>query len=460
MQRRRARFQHRNRSLAALLLLAATPLAAQSNDEVQAGTQFNFSTPGARSLGLGGAFIAVADDATAAASNPAGLAQLSAPEASAEGRLWRFTSRFAARGHAPETGVTGLGVDTVGGLVDRQLSERTAGPSFLSYVHTGDRWAVALYRHQLAQYRASVDSQGPFVGSRQNPNRLSPARSSLRLDIASYGLAGAWRPRPSLALGLGLAYLDSNFRARTDRFRRAEPSGDPLADSLTGGFFGPADFLPENVTNTQLQQGDDAALAWTAGMLWRLDSRWSVGAVYRHGPELDFTAVFVDGPASPRPGEVDPDLGGRGRFRIPDVLGAGLAFRPGEAWLLSLDLDHVRYSELARSPVNLLRAAQVERGRFRIDDALEIHLGGEYQGLAARLPWTLRLGCWWEPDHKLRYEGSSDVLQTRFRPGEDEIHAALGAGLVIGRLQLDLAADWSRSVSTVSFSLVRRFTRP
>lgn len=35
--------------------------------------QFSFSNPGARSLGFGGAFVALADDATASFANPAGL---------------------------------------------------------------------------------------------------------------------------------------------------------------------------------------------------------------------------------------------------------------------------------------------------------------------------------------------------------------------------------------------------
>lgn len=40
---------------------------------------------GARALGMGGAFIAIADDATAASWNPGGLIQLETPEVSAGG---------------------------------------------------------------------------------------------------------------------------------------------------------------------------------------------------------------------------------------------------------------------------------------------------------------------------------------------------------------------------------------
>ena len=48
-----------------LMAWVSIPLAGQTDLEINAAVQFNFSTPGARSLGLGGAFLAIADDATA-----------------------------------------------------------------------------------------------------------------------------------------------------------------------------------------------------------------------------------------------------------------------------------------------------------------------------------------------------------------------------------------------------------
>ncbi|MFN2441641.1 MAG: hypothetical protein ABR517_03050, partial [Thermoanaerobaculia bacterium] len=56
------------------MALVALPLAAQNTDlEALAGLTFNFRNPGARSLAMGGAFLGLADDATAAEANPAGL---------------------------------------------------------------------------------------------------------------------------------------------------------------------------------------------------------------------------------------------------------------------------------------------------------------------------------------------------------------------------------------------------
>src|SRR5215813_3237443 len=75
------------RKLFILIALIAVPAVAQNTDiESLSGLQFNFGNPGARSLGMGGAFLGLADDASAAEANPAGLTILRKPEVSIEGR--------------------------------------------------------------------------------------------------------------------------------------------------------------------------------------------------------------------------------------------------------------------------------------------------------------------------------------------------------------------------------------
>ena len=66
----------------ALGLLAVPALAQNTDLEALAGLTFNFRNPGARSLGMGGAFLGLADDATAAEANPAGLTILRTSEIS------------------------------------------------------------------------------------------------------------------------------------------------------------------------------------------------------------------------------------------------------------------------------------------------------------------------------------------------------------------------------------------
>src|SRR5678816_4567659 len=76
------------------------------NSETFGGFQFNFNNPGARSLGMGGAFVAVADDATAVVANPAGLTILQRPEVSAEYKFTRFTNNINAFTNNPDDGRT------------------------------------------------------------------------------------------------------------------------------------------------------------------------------------------------------------------------------------------------------------------------------------------------------------------------------------------------------------------
>ena len=76
----------------ALFLFSAASVYAQVEP-------FSISSPpnpvgsGARAMGMGGAFVAVADDATAASWNPAGLIQLQKPEVSAVFSYERRTER-------------------------------------------------------------------------------------------------------------------------------------------------------------------------------------------------------------------------------------------------------------------------------------------------------------------------------------------------------------------------------
>src|SRR5438034_9398693 len=83
-------------------LALALPAAAQNTDiESLSGLQFNFGNPGARSLGMGGAFLGRADDASAAEANPAGLTILRKPEISVEARNYVEQQLFTTTGTYP-----------------------------------------------------------------------------------------------------------------------------------------------------------------------------------------------------------------------------------------------------------------------------------------------------------------------------------------------------------------------
>src|SRR5438045_5250189 len=91
------------RKLIILIALVTVPAVAQNTDiESLSGLQFNFGNPGARSLGMGGAFLGLADDASAAEANPAGLTILRKPEVSIETRNYQEKQVFTTSGTFPD----------------------------------------------------------------------------------------------------------------------------------------------------------------------------------------------------------------------------------------------------------------------------------------------------------------------------------------------------------------------
>src|SRR5262245_15115285 len=139
-------------------IFSRSPLLAQTNLETNAGVHFNFSTPGAGNLALGGAFLALAFDASAAYTNPAGLTTIAAPEDLIEGRHWSFTHEFTDRGRIEGREPTGMGLDDIAGLRDGHAEDQVTGLSFLSAVYPRRNWSFALYRHELVNFQANFST--------------------------------------------------------------------------------------------------------------------------------------------------------------------------------------------------------------------------------------------------------------------------------------------------------------
>lgn len=443
-----------------LFFLGRNLAYAQSNAEVNAGIQLNFSTPGARSLALGGAFLGLADDATAAFVNPAGLTILSKPEVSFEGRRWSYSPEFIDRGHFGNP--TNIGVDNVRGLAAESSEDDVTGLSFISFVYPGKRWAIAVYRQELANFETTFRTQGAFFDDATGVvTRLRPVDASLDLSIVNLGISGAYRIYENLSIGLGVSSYDFTLDSTSNRynFNRNPPV---IPDTTRGGDFGPPNYDPSNVVNRQDQHGDERDVALSGGIFWRINPAWSVGGVYRQGPKFSLSTTNTRGPASATTDVVVARS--EGPFHVPDVFGVGLAFRPMDAWTITVDYDRVRYSQLAKNSIDVFGSSNQRAAARHLaaDDADELHLGIEYVW-AAKYPVAFRAGSWLDPDHRAHFEGVATTVEerstaVRFPRGEDEIHYSAGLGVVFSdKFQIDAATDISDLVKTASLSGVFRF---
>jgi len=434
------------------LVLAPVAALAQSNAEINAAIQFHFSPPGARSLGMGGAFLALADDATAAYANPAGLGVLTRPEISFEGRNAHFTSSYTDQGSAGTP--SNIGIDNISGLVDKESQDSSSGPAFLSAVYPKGRFAVAVYRHELARFRASAETQGAYFDRNL---RAFPTQSTMKLDVVNYGVSASFRASDALWLGVGVARVTFAIDSRTDRFsvNRRDPVNN---DTRQGGFFGSPDYSAANLINFQTQKGDDQALAVTAGLIWRPSAKFQVAAVFRSGP--DFDQVEVQNQPGPRASFTASS--GQSGFKVPDSFGLGLVWRPTDRFLVAGDAVRVRHSQRMNHFIDAFGGIEeADPADFEVKDGTELHFGAEYVLAAMKNPLAFRAGVWLEPDSRIRWVGDPsvrDVVPMFFHEGDSATHVAAGLGWVTGRrFQLDGAADFSNRGNTFSVSAIVRF---
>jgi long-subunit fatty acid transport protein len=412
--------------LAALALAPAAAFAI-TDLEVNRVLQFNFSNPGARSLGLGGAFTGLADDATASYANPAGLTILRKAEFGLEARSTEFESTYSSGGE--------LLIDPYddSGVGSAASSDTVSQVSFASFVYPTERATFSLFYHKVGDFEGSLDADSILILDRLGAlGDFVPSVGNLRYDVENFGGAVGFKVSDSFSIGATVAYSDFSIASLTER----------LVDGA--------------VESTQRQSGSDDDIVYTLGALWQITPQWNFGLAYRSGGDFEYRASNVNSDGDVLERKTD--------FSVPNVVSAGLAFRPTDAWLFTLDVNYIEYSRLSDDLVSVL---QVDDPRLSFDDGTEIRFGAEYAFLEMSTPMFLRAGVWQDPDHRLAYDGprpgdcfadpDSCFNSALFTNGDDETHFSLGLGWAFSSFQLDLAADFSDIVDTYSVSGVMRF---
>jgi long-chain fatty acid transport protein len=419
--------------------------AISSAQEAPPALEFSFSNPGARSMALGGAFVALADDATAAFANPAGLVQLVRPEISLELRRRDFSTPYTAGGRV-QGPPTGYGIDTVDGLRTEFSNETTSGLSFLSFVYPGSKWSLAVYRHQLADFAVRTELNGLFGDAENGGTRRELDQvTETDFEIVNNGVSGAFELSESLSLGFGISYFVGSIEVSGSSY---------LVDQFPETFWESNSFLADRVFETSRFLSESSDWGINAGFLWRFAEGWRLGGVYRQGPDLGYTIANRAGPAHWEP--EGSDLGSVSGLSIslPDVYGVGVAYRsPSGSVTVGFEWDRVEYSVIMET----LGSEVVDTTDVGLDDADELHLGFEYVFLESTPLIAVRAGLWRDPDHRFRYEGDDPVQRALFHPGEDAVHISVGAGIAFKRLQIDVGADFSDGVDQVALSAIYSF---
>jgi long-chain fatty acid transport protein len=431
------------------MVASSAPPARAQTQSLQVPIQFDFLNPGARSMSLGSAFVALADDATAAFTNPAGLDVLSKPEVSLEVRGRHFENSYLRGGRLSGT-VTNQGVDTINGPDYGTADDDTTGLSFLSVVYPGKRWALAAYRHELVRIDESFQTQGAFFsgvafGAPSNIVRQNPFQAHRSLDVTNYGVSLGVKVNDKVSVGAGVTF--AHFKLQSS-FLTFESPGDQAA----------ADYSAIHQTQSITQNGDDNGVGFSVGTIVKPTNKFQFGAVYRRGASFTFSTlnqVFATQKSTQDEGV---------RFKTPDVFSLGGVWRPSEAVMVTVEYDFVKYSDIVKDYVTNVVQVTGRTSQFSIDDSNQIHAGFEYVFTQASMTPSVRVGAWYDPAHNVLYtptaaHDASDVLFSADLPKQDSVvHYTFGAGLPINsHFELNGGADLSSRARLLSLSAVVRF---
>jgi long-subunit fatty acid transport protein len=459
----------RTSALAICLALSAGSVFAQSGQTAQIPLQFDFLDPGARSLGIGSAFVAVADDATAAFTNPAGLTFLVKPEVSAEFRYRRLDTPFLFGGRL-NGAVTNTRGDTIAGPSYATSTDSSARPYFLSFVYPGKRWAVSAYRHELVRQDNSFQSNGAFVAAGQIAAQMAGLTGARHVSVETYGGALAYRLTERVLAGVGVAIY--HFDLTTDSHQ--------LGHDASGAA------IPVAGASAVTQQGSGTSVAANLGLLFPVHPKLRLGVVFRQGLSFDFTQVDtyfgsptdtglgclgcvatipIAGPdPTPSPSLSPPRVRSlSGRFRTPQVFGLGALVKPMDNLSFSIDYDRVLYSRLKDDFISFQIREDLQNV-VNIQDGNEMHVGAEYVFTRVAHTPGVRAGFWYDPDHSVHYTSDNTnslqdlQLKAIFPGGESVLHYCFGFGVPVSpKFEVNMGADLAKNRRYVSASLVARF---
>lgn len=370
--------------------------------------QFSLAPPGARSLGMGGAFIAIADDATASEANPAGLTILNKPEFSFHLRDYSFDGTL----DDPKTAIAFRVANDVRrdesdpnrivprpqSLCDtgdctlfeakdsqRRVRDTSTDLSFVSYVKPLSKWVFSAYYNRFANFAASSVLQGPGGTGNffEDPLLFDRYEGTTTSGILaeSLGLSGAFQITKQLSFGVSLRVTELEVD-NTDLFR-IDDFGDLELETFQFGNLPSIRLDRSEFTDILLARrrvtGSDSDLTYNVGLLWNANQKVSAGLVIKKGGEFSFArrtfrfdcisfegvlgarraalGNYVDLPATSQ--ACNPDTGAgdfvsvageqedRETIVIPDLLGVGIAWRPNERFTVAADLNLITYSDLS-----------------------------------------------------------------------------------------------------------------
>jgi long-chain fatty acid transport protein len=344
----------RTRGIALLLTACLVPAgaaraASPEKGRVDVSNLFSASVgSGARALAMGGAFIAIADDATASSWNPAGLCVLEKPEASVVFQPGsRFSTNFAT------SNFTDNNSDPISGFqqseVDNAFTSTQSGTSFdfasaTLPLRIGSVKLVPQFNFQRVANLAlepKIDSfaySGTLTLAGFTPITYTGSGSqtgsfSGGLDVYAFSLGVSFNPKIYLGASVNLWRKGSNG-TRTVVSNETD-TGDLGSIKLQQN---------RNFTSNETFQGTN----FNVGVLFKPVEQLHIGAVYKSRFDMTYALnqtqnLTITGLGGPIQSTTTTQEAGT--IRWPQTVGVGLAVLPTDALTFAADFTTSNWSK-------------------------------------------------------------------------------------------------------------------
>jgi len=384
---------------------------------------------GARALGMGGAFIGVADDATAASWNPGGLIQLETPEVSIVGAY-----------NMRKEDTTYMAFPEASGPQEVTTYEM----NYLSFAYPFSalrrNMIVSLNIQHLYDFNKKVSFAYNYTNNVGPPLSLD--------DNITYVQEGAFKPTspaiavqitPYISLGLTLNFWDHGLY---DNKWKSEYRGE--GNGFYVGFpFQVNTQINERYAMNGLRIDLFDPFHWqnvnfNLGLLWELKSNLNLGIVFKspfdvqldHDYRFQSSIIFPTSPASNSQDEIN--FRETVKLKMPMSYGIGLAYRWSD--FLTFDLDAYRTDW---SNYVLRDAAGYEQNPItgelqkdaHVTDTIQIRFGGEYLFIGEKRVIPVRAGIFYDPEPS---KGSPD----------DFFGFSIGSGVAYKNIVYDIAYQY------------------
>ncbi len=402
---------------------------------------------------MGGAFIAIADDATAASWNPSGLTQLERPELSFV-YTWKFFQEdFRRTNHIVP--------------LDDTFDNDFEDVNFISFVYPIPRTIKGRNLVFSLSYQRKLDFDRR-VRIKARDTGIAPGLGSVStvfdIDYMQEGGLGTLTPSfgfeitNNLSIGLSANIWDSDVLSNNRWKTRNQFSFRSWIPGI--GSIGAVGEMNDEFTEYH-------GFNYTIGLLYKPNDRWSIGLVHqtkyvadvRHKREIRSLGTMPPITIS----------SSRIRYEWPASTGLGVAYRfKNDKLTLSLDVTRRPWDDFIKIDHSLGLAGQRVSGVTNLpknqsphDPTWTVRLGGEYVFINERKPKqgflpSIRWGAFYDPEPASGREDSFFGIEWKGDGDPDDYYGfGLGfGGLIKNRVNIDLAYQfrWGTNVKQDTFA--------